>query len=191
MFNYKGKNKIVLEATAKANQIKKDALEAIKQREEMFLESNPKANGDDLSRWIRGVFDYGGQAMEVRLYWYYSRNVLGKFEPSRPSIIWLNSRALIRKRNHKENISSIVATLWHEAVHYVDNIMKHYNFGHGSNTYELWKEECAPFYIDWIAEKLANGEKLDRPDFFERTDNTKIKTVSAPIWKRIIFFWRY
>lgn len=190
IFIYKGKNDHVKNSVSLANNIKDEVFSELENRTEPFAKSNPPINGKDLVGLFMSVL--GVETLEVKTYWYWSRNVLGKFDLANPNVIWLNTRALNRSR------PSIVSTLWHEATHFVDGFLNLFEFGHGkgrtANFYYEWKEDCAPFYVDGVAEYVAR-ERLDKNRGWNLLDpsppdNTKIKTYN-PLWKRIFLFWRY
>jgi len=173
IFEYTGEIESLKEASKQANEIKDEIIYSLERsKTTRFRCSNiTPAELSDIIRTSK-------MKIEIKTYWYWSRNVFGYFDASKPNVIHINTRSLPRP------IPSLVSTLWHEYIHALDANEKHFYFHHDSNYYELWKEDTAPFYIDGIAERLAAAS-----DNVPRTDNTKVK--SAPLWKRVLFFWRY
>lgn len=123
------------------------------------------------------MFEKSNATLEVKTYWYYSRNVIGKFVPSQPLNIWLNRKAQPR------GIEDNVATMIHEGVHYLDSLTPKY-FGHADNKYKKWKENTAPFYADNLAEQIVLGF-----DVIQTGTNTNIVTRPT-LWSRIKSFFR-
>lgn len=115
---------------------------------------------------------------ELYVYTYRSKNPfshsLGYFNPSKPDNIYLNSKKLNRTRG------SIVASLIHESVHWLDYYDKVHSFGHGDNSPQ-GKQNTAPYWIDNISEALLKGVEPN----FNNNENKNI-IVYIPWWKRII-----
>jgi len=173
IFEYTGEIESLKKASKQANAIKSSIIRSLEHSKlTRFRCSN--IGPEQLADLIGG----STLKMEVKTYWYWSRNVFGYFDASKPNVIHINTRSLPRP------IPSLVSTLWHEYIHALDSSVTVLYLHHDSNYYESWKEECAPFYVDAIAERLAAAS-----DNVPRTDNTKVK--SAPLWKRVLFFWRY
>lgn len=103
---------------------------------------------------------------------YRSRNpwskAYGYFIPSKPDHIYLNTRKLNR------SLGSIVASLIHEMVHYVDNLYPEYSFGHGNNS-PVGKEQTAPYRIDFIAQKIIESIGLPNEPS-RRAENSNLYT---------------
>lgn len=192
LFYYHGDHDDIKEAVALANHLYDRILDRLRLERANIMTStrgkyNRRAGGhfyttENLAFQI-GVFS-SMLKMEVKEYYYKNENVLGYYSAAKPNDINLNINSFPRE------IPSIVATLYHELMHKLDTLVD-YDLGHGKgwfrNFYKRWKEECAPFLVDNIAEIEAMiylGIE-DAP----RTDNTKYVTV--PLWKRILFFWRY
>jgi hypothetical protein len=100
---------------------------------------------------------------------------LGKFYPSRPFEIHINSRKLGRSDG------SIVATMVHELIHAIDRFQGSYSFGHGDNKWTPAKEYTAPYYIDKIAEAFIDDKPIHEGNI---KDNKKIKTFN----KRFVWY---
>jgi len=97
----------------------------------------------------------------------------GYFTPARPHDINLNTRKLWR------TVGSISSTIIHEIVHMADSD-RDLSFGHGNNS-PVGKENCAPFWIDNLAEAMIDNK---HPDF----NNMENITYKIPWWKRL---WRW
>lgn len=115
------------------------------------------------------------ETLEVKTYWYFKKKVLGKFVPSEPKTIWINSNGLAARQ-----VSSLVSTFWHERIHFLDSISRA-TFGHDGNTYYKWKEQTAPYFVDALAEKIAQYNLKE--DQMQRTDNANI-IYYIPWYKR-------
>lgn len=98
----------------------------------------------------------------------------GYFSPSKPDHIFLNSRKLNRSRG------SIVSSLIHEMIHYVDDKNKYESYGHGDNS-PVGKSNTAPYWIDNLAESIVD----DKQPNYNNLENVNIK-VYVPWFKKII-----
>lgn len=184
IFKYEGENKLIDEATKIANAIFPQVLRRLEDAEGTIVNSNNRASMStrDLADEMLNYVD----EMEVHTYYYRNKNVLGMFMPKYPNRIYINENSIPR------SVYSIVATLYHELIHFIDRSSS-YDLGHGfgvtANKYKAWKERTAPFYVDNIAEQVARtylgGVIIDRPN--------NIMIEVAPLWRRILSrlaFWR-
>jgi hypothetical protein len=104
----------------------------------------------------------------------------GYFSPAKPDHIFLNTRKLNRSKG------SIVSSLIHEMIHYVDDKNKNESYGHGDNS-SLGKENTAPYWIDNLAESIIDNKLPD----FNNNENVNI-VYYVPWYKKLFkFFWRF
>ena len=129
------------------------------------------------------IANYAGYQCKVRTYWYFRKNVLGKFVPSEPDVVYINSNGLESRR-----ISSIVCTLWHERIHFLDHLVTTAHFGHNGNRYYKWKEQTAPYFVDYLAEKIV--AYIIGEDQTQRTDNDNV-VIYTPWYKKLWNLIRY
>ena len=114
MFIYHGENLRIKEAVAKANNMGPDIIMSLNDLPDVeFKWSNvtPKKLGV--------IIASSKLVMEVRTYWYWSKNVNGKFLPSQPNIIWINTRGRVFNNiNPVDNgIPGLISLKWHEKTH--------------------------------------------------------------------------
>ncbi len=102
----------------------------------------------------------------------------GYFSPAKSDHIFLNTRKLNRSKG------SIVSSLIHEMIHYVDDKNKMESYGHGDNK-PTGKENTAPYWIDNLAESIID-DKL--PDF-NNVENANIKYY-VPFYKKVWNFFK-
>lgn len=176
-FIYNGHNSKIKSTTSKANEIlNSDAFyEKIKNKEGGYLYSNCAGS------LIAAATKSFRTPIEVVIY--KSKNpwtsANGYFTPSKPHTVHLNTRKLGRSN------ASIVATKVHEFFHAVDAKEEHLSFGHKDNKHTPEKEDCAPFYADFIAENMVNPLVV-----VQDLESYKIKFV--PIWyKRVFMPWTW
>lgn len=165
LFNNVTNNMDIAKAVATANSIQTEVIGVLEMPGSKFHRRQFKCaniTGKELAMIMRNRVG----VIEVRQYWYWNSNVLGKYDPSRPDVVWLNSRA-------RQVLGGYVGTLFHELVHYLDGVTKYRYFHHGDNNYERWKEDTAEYYVDAIAEALAVDGRYESP----REKTTKIVTV--------------
>lgn len=139
----------VIQAIKKANNIQETMLKKIVQEPQFYMSNTPSS----VIATKINLFIEADEQMEVHIYyprWRWSK-AIGYYDPRYPRNIYLNGYKLGRTQG------SIVATLWHELVHAVDDIYKDLSFGHGNNTWTPEKEESAPYKIDYIAEVLVSN----------------------------------
>jgi hypothetical protein len=171
MFIYNGQRVILHESVKLANSIMPEVLGNVNYVD-YFL-------GDNTSQKIEPkiVADTLGHAsktskIEIKEYWYWSKNVMGYYSKATPNEIYINTRALPR------SLPSLVNTYVHEFCHYA-------GFSHGSNKYVPWKSRTVPYNVGAIAETICkgNGRFTDAP-----VDNNNM--IPRPLWHRILVFWR-
>jgi len=175
-FAYYGNNSNIIQAVKRANEIQDQIIKLLNAADVKKFVSSTIGS----SALAHIIAKHSGVTCEVRTYYYWRSKVLGKFVPSQPGIIWLNSNGLSRR-----SISGLVCTKWHERIHFLDLLEKGLSFGHDGNTYHAWKEQTAPYFVDYLAEKIVAGIEDEPQDV--RTDNTNI-IIYVPIYKR---FWNW
>tara|TARA_R110000868_G_C10972548_1_gene770456 strand:+ start:34171 stop:34713 length:543 start_codon:yes stop_codon:yes gene_type:complete len=119
------------------------------------------------------------KTIEIVIYkpFYRWSKALGYFDRTQPNKIFLNYYRLNRAP------SSIVATIIHEWVHFVDGNDDQHSFGHGDNN-RLGKENTAPYFIGNLASKLISGNSN-----YNNTENQAIKTYT-PFYKKVFRFFK-
>jgi hypothetical protein len=175
-FIYEGNNSKIINVVNKVNALMngEEIYTAIKHKEGPYLYSN--SAGCLIAASIRAF----RTPMKVVLY--KSKNPWSAanayFTPSKPHTIHLNTRKLGRTN------ASIGASCVHELVHAVDAKEKYLSYGHNGNKYSPEKEQCAPYYIDNIAESLLGGNPV------QTMESRHIKLI--PIWyKRVFMPWTW
>jgi hypothetical protein len=147
MFKYKGSNASIMCAVEEANDliISKEFLTPILDKESFDM-----ADCDGVI--IAQLIDLFASGMfgDLTVKTYKSKNpwskAYGYFNPSKPDQIYLNTRNLNRP------IASIIASLVHEMLHFLDS-KSVFSFGHGDNS-STGKGETAPYWIDNLAENI-------------------------------------
>lgn len=155
MFIYHGKNKRIIQATVKANDIQDNVIDAIGENKFDFECSN--INNIQLAEIFR---KHKSKPLHVNSYWYWSRRVNGKYVQSEPNKMFINTRGYaINDSRHW--MANLVSLMYHERTHFLDKLEGECFFNHGvgwnANRYEPWKEATAPFYVDLIAESICGG----------------------------------
>jgi hypothetical protein len=147
------------------------------------LESIIKLPSEELESIIKIPVDPAVEkekAFNLTVKLYKSKNPFSKaygyFSPSKPDHIFLNTRKLNRSKG------SIVSSLIHEMIHYVDDKNKQESYGHGDNS-PVGKENTAPYWIDNLAESIIDNKLPD----FNNNENANI-IYYVPFYKR---FWMY
>ena len=115
-------------------------------------------------------------SMEVHSYYKRWSRAYGYYEPNRPTRININAAKLNR------SIGSLVASIIHEYVHFVDGITP-LSFGHGSNS-PVGKQNTAPYAIDNIAQSIIEGVEVDN------NESSRIFSTYVPWYKRL-FRWLF
>jgi hypothetical protein len=181
IFKYEGLNPNLKKACEVANAIFPLVIRNLEENKIMLVNSydRPSYYSSDLA----GFIEIYAEEMTIQTYFYKNRGVYGMYDASKPTTIFINTESLPR------HVASLVATFYHELIHFIDTRTT-VDLGHGKgwtrNFWKPWKEKTGPFYVDSLAEVLAInylGEATVIP-----TDNTKI--VTRPLWHRILFFWR-
>ena len=115
--------------------------------------------------------------MQVHSYFKKWSRAYGYYEPNRPTRININTAKLNR------SIGSLVASIIHEYVHYVDGLTP-LSFGHGSNS-PNGKSRTSPYAIDNIAQSIIEGEYIDN------NESSLIINTYTPWYKRLFrwLFW--
>jgi hypothetical protein len=170
LFTTKSTNPLIIESVNAANFIKADLLKHLRENKKEFL----SANIDSVK--LAELIENDDSVMDVHTYYYWRSNVLGKFNPAYPNRIYVNTNSLPR------SIASLVATIHHESIHYLDSKQTDFFFHHGNNRYAKWKEDTAPYYVGGIAYKIAKGEPLE----YDPTEPNDIVTVRRRRW---YFLW--
>lgn len=153
MFVYKGKKQKLISMKLLSNSIKNELCKELQKRIDKFKCSN--INGQDLCNIISQHWE---KNFEIKTYWYWRRSVNGMFDASTPNCMYINTRGYA----YNGDLGGLVSLAWHEYVHYLDYLQDEYYFHHESNAYRTWKEETAPYYTDYLAEKIINNEATDR-----------------------------
>lgn len=180
-FNYNGTNPKIKHVEKKANELvnSEEFIQRIKNKPNGFYLAN--CNGTTVANCIKEI------PCVITVELYTSKNPFtssnGYYTPSKPTTVHLNTRKLGRTN------ASLIATLVHEMVHLADGYSI-YSFGHDSNTHTPEKEDCAPFWIDNLAESMISGVPMDQLDLRTKSNNLNIKFV--PVWyKRIFMPWKW
>lgn len=117
----------------------------------------------------------------VKLRKHLLKRVKGWTYPNEPEVVYLNTRALNRPR------TEIVATLIHEWVHSIDNLVPE-DFGHGDNSPD-GKDDSAPYWIDAqaaaMAAKLFDADGLPTSEavhdgFYEHVSAQELAAMNVP-----------
>lgn len=151
MFEYKGNIKSIKEATAAANELFYNShfTDTIAAKESFDMST---AKPSYIATSIRNTSN-----VKTNVKTYRSRNpwsrAIAYFTANRPNDINLNTRKLNRTKG------SIVATLWHERIHQLDNLDPVHYYGHGNNS-PRGKQNTAPYWIDNLAQSIID-KKLD------------------------------
>ena len=182
IFKYEGLNPNLKKACEVANAIFPLVLRKLDDNNTLLVNSynRPSYSSSDLA----GFIEIYAEEMTIQEYYYRNGNVLGMYDASKPTTIFINTKSLPRP------VASLVSTFYHELVHFIDTKTT-IDLGHGKgrtrNFWKPWKEKTGPFYTDNLAEVLALNYLGDSP-LIPLADNTKI--VTRPLWHRILFFWR-
>ena len=166
MFVYNGKNKKILSAVKKANDmhIREELRLKIKNTE--FEMST--AGSDYLARgFINFVIETDIFVKPYSRRW---SKALAYFTPNRPKDININTAKL------KRSEGSIVGTFYHEAAHMFDKYDTDHEFGHGSNS-SKGKEKTFPYAVGSLVKDIVNGGGIPTP-----------VTITPTMWTRFLDF---
>ena len=182
-FEASSQNSQIVYATEVSNEIIQNVADYIRRYhpEKIFIKSN--ITGEQLAELI----EKSTAQMEVCDWWYWRAKVLGMYDASQPSKIFINTKSLPRASTFAGSVASIVATIVHEYIHYLDLMSDEFYFGHGNNKYQGWKHDTAPYFCDFISAKEAM-KFLGAADYLPINENENIIT-KKPWWRRLIF-WR-
>lgn len=176
MFIYLGSNEIIKSSVELANLIYDDVVkELMIVPEQEFFEGSSNVNMGELANIMELHIN---TPFYVETYWYWSKRVNGKYIPSTPNKMYINTRGYAF--NSKDAVFNLVYLMFHEHCHFLDHITPDKFFHHFDNRYKPYKEMTAPYFVDNIAEKIImkrnevnrfdknRDASLIKPRFFRR-----------------------
>lgn len=180
MFKYNGNSHLIIECTNIANELMKNVTFHNKIKENYYDMATCK--GFVIEADVDNYDFKSTQNPELNLIikLYRSKNpwssAYGYFSPAKPDHIFLNNRKLNRSKG------SIVSSLIHEMIHFLDDKNKQESYGHGDNS-PIGKEATAPYFIDNIAESIIDNKLVD----FNNLENSNI--IYYIPWYTRLFRW--
>lgn len=161
MIKYEGNIDKIKESVHLANIIYDDVVNWLRlEGNKEFFQGSANVNYQELAN-IMELFK--SKTFYVKTYWYWSRKVNGKFVPSIPNTMFINTRGYAYNSMH--SVFNLVYLIFHEHCHFLDNLQDEKFFHHFDNKYKPYKENTAPYVVDAIAEKIIlKNYIVDRDD---------------------------
>ena len=170
MFVYEGNSSVLKRAVEEANKliVNYEFLNEIKIKKHFDMATcDPKVIARDMEQYKHIDFYVKG---------YYKRftRALAYFDSRYPDRFFINEAKLNR------SFASIVATLIHEWVHFLDHLNKNHYYGHGDNRRE-GKQNTAPYWIDNLAQHMISGQPYD----FNNNESSNIVRRRPNVFRRV------